>query len=474
MSSPNSSQQLIFRSGHSSEQGVRPTMEDEVIIQENFSAPLPSQSSGSIDYQYAGPFSLYGVFDGHGGRDAAVFTRDHIHGFLLDELQKPEGRLDPPVALIQAYIKTDALFISSCRGETCKYDELCPPPPNAYNNPAALNYSSKLSANAPNSVYHTHHNQSHDANNTNNNKPCTNLVSPHTGKNLSPLIGNTSGTTAVCVLIEHSTGTMWVANVGDSRAVFCKKDGEVLALTNDHKADRPDEVQRIRQAGGFVVHKRVMGELAISRAIGDLDFKDRGFAVVLSYPEIHGPQPLRSGDEFILLACDGLFDVMTNEVACEFIRERLQPFHLHEANQVQDKNTIVNGKMSVQLVCEKLTERAIKDLFTRDNVTCVIVQLPSSFSVKSTNPSNSSSSTTETTTKPTTDDTTTAAAPATTNTTTQHASSSSTNSSHHNASSDHAAGSDDEIDDFHPTIHDDESDVIADLDDEGNPIVLKS
>ena len=64
---------------------------------------------------------------------------------------------------------------------------------------------------------------------------------------------DTSGTTAVCILIEHSTRRLWVANVGDSRAVLCRK-GTVLALTRDHKADRPDEVERIRKAGGYTKH----------------------------------------------------------------------------------------------------------------------------------------------------------------------------------------------------------------------------
>lgn len=83
-------------------------------------------------------------------------------------------------------------------------------------------------------------------------------------------------------------------------------DGMAVALSRDHKADREDEVKRVREAGGavtslqlchvlksyrshsvpgFVIHKRIMGELAISRALGDADFKDT-YKLVIATPEI--------------------------------------------------------------------------------------------------------------------------------------------------------------------------------------------
>lgn len=46
-----------------------------------------------------------------------------------------------------------------------------------------------------------------------------------------------------------------------------------MPLSVDHKPSRPDEAQRIRDAGGFVINNRVMGELAVSRAFGDCEFK---------------------------------------------------------------------------------------------------------------------------------------------------------------------------------------------------------
>jgi len=83
------------------------------------------------------------------------------------------------------------------------------------------------------------------------------------GSGSSPdLEKDTSGTTAVSVLLHHDTYTLFAANAGDSRAVLSTSSGAIVTLTNDHKADRPDEADRIRRAGGFVVHKRVMGNSA--------------------------------------------------------------------------------------------------------------------------------------------------------------------------------------------------------------------
>jgi serine/threonine protein phosphatase PrpC len=117
-----------------------------------------------------------------------------------------------------------------------------------------------------------------------------------------------------------------------------------------------DLPERIRRAGGFVVHKRVMGELAVSRAIGDMEFKEKGFVFVVANPEIDVRQ-INADDEFLLLACDGLYDVMTNKEACEFIRGRLYDEH-----------------MSAQQVTDEIVKHAIDKLNTRDNVTAIIVR----------------------------------------------------------------------------------------------------
>lgn len=75
-------------------------------------------------------------------------------------------------------------------------------------------------------------------------------------------------------------------------------------------------------SAGFVIHKRVMGELAISRAIGDSGFKEKDCVLVTAEPEIQSDviryNKKTKEDTFILLACDGLFDVMPNDEVCMY------------------------------------------------------------------------------------------------------------------------------------------------------------
>jgi len=165
---------------------------------------------------------------------------------------------------------------------------------------------------------------------------------------------DSSGTTACVLLRDQASKRLWVANVGDSRAVLCGREGAV-ALSSDHRADRADEVARIRKAGGFVIHKRVMGELAVSRAIGDMSFKQES-ALVIATPEVT-TRAQEEGDEFVVLACDGLFDVMSNDAVCKFVRAQFQKYRTPEE------------------AAEALADHALEQLGTRDNVSVVVVQL---------------------------------------------------------------------------------------------------
>ncbi|CAN0223498.1 unnamed protein product, partial [Ectocarpus fasciculatus] len=81
-----------------------------------------------------------------------------------------------------------------------------------------------------------------------------------------------AGSTATTCLVLGPR--LFMANVGDSRTVLCRG-GKVRMASNDHKPSRADEQERVQRAGGFVAHRRVMGELAVSRAFGDSEFKGR-------------------------------------------------------------------------------------------------------------------------------------------------------------------------------------------------------
>ncbi|ESU42464.1 Protein phosphatase 2C [Giardia duodenalis] len=131
-------------------------------------------------------------------------------------------------------------------------------------------------------------------------------------------IYSSAGTTAVVCI--HHKGMLYFANAGDSRAIVGLRDRGVRQITVDHKPNLPAEKTRIERAGSCVVMDdgdcpRVAGMLAVSRAIGDSPFKNCG---VIADPDIFA---LREADaDYIVLACDGLWDVLSNEDVDNLIR----------------------------------------------------------------------------------------------------------------------------------------------------------
>lgn len=123
------------------------------------------------------------------------------------------------------------------------------------------------------------------------------------------------GSTAVVAVLTPNK--IVVSNCGDSRAVLCRN-GIPIPLSTDHKPDRPDELNRIEEAGGRVIYwdgARVLGVLAMSRAIGDSYLKP----YVTSEPEVTTTERTVE-DECLILASDGLWDVVSNETACGVAR----------------------------------------------------------------------------------------------------------------------------------------------------------
>ncbi|XP_047998538.1 probable protein phosphatase 2C T23F11.1 [Leguminivora glycinivorella] len=123
-----------------------------------------------------------------------------------------------------------------------------------------------------------------------------------------------AGSTAVVVLIKDNT--LYCANVGDSRAI-ASVGGAVEMLSYDHKPNNEEELRRITAGGGWVQLNRVNGNLALSRALGDYVFK-RNYRlsprdqIVTAYPDVQVRQ-LNDDWEFIVIACDGIWEVLSNE-----------------------------------------------------------------------------------------------------------------------------------------------------------------
>lgn len=175
-----------------------------------------------------------------------------------------------------------------------------------------------------------------------------------------------SGCTSCVVLVTKDT--VYCANAGDSRACLATKSGKVIELSHDHKPDNDGEMKRIKAAGGFVDEGRVQGIIAVSRAIGDWEYKNPALLhklekkksplkkkktkleesktestatsqsypgegksyrnmeeaskyQVSSYPDVISV-PLKADYDFIINACDGIWDCYTNEEAVTFCKKR--------------------------------------------------------------------------------------------------------------------------------------------------------
>ena len=136
----------------------------------------------------------------------------------------------------------------------------------------------------------------------------------------------TQGATAVTVVLDAERKEICVAHTGDSRAILCRG-GVAVALTHDHKPMEPSEYARIVAAGGYVTHTgRVNGNLNLSRALGDFVYKSgrrqRAEHMISAEPDVCSFR-VGPSDDFLLLACDGLWELVPPQDAINFVRARL-------------------------------------------------------------------------------------------------------------------------------------------------------
>ncbi|KAL8199767.1 hypothetical protein R6Q57_013335 [Mikania cordata] len=170
------------------------------------------------------------------------------------------------------------------------------------------------------------------------------------------------GSTAVVAVVGDEE--IVVANCGDSRAVLARG-GTVVPLSNDHKPDRPDELERIEHSGGRVVNwngQRVLGILSTSRSIGDQQLKP----YVIAKPEIMVTKR-EEKDEFIILASDGLWDVISNDLACHVVRKCLEGRIICRKGSNDKKYKIMNAAVV-------LTELAMAR-GSKDNISVIVANL---------------------------------------------------------------------------------------------------
>jgi len=135
---------------------------------------------------------------------------------------------------------------------------------------------------------------------------------------------STAGCTANVILI--SGNDLYTANSGDSRSAICE-DGAFIELSIDHKPDNENEKDRIKKAGGDVSGGRVNGDLSVSRAMGDFEYKNdeklkRDEQLIIVTPEITH-RKITEKTEFVLMGCDGIWETKSTEKIMKLVSENL-------------------------------------------------------------------------------------------------------------------------------------------------------
>lgn len=171
------------------------------------------------------------------------------------------------------------------------------------------------------------------------------------------------GSAALVILITNNK-MIYVANAGDCRAVLSLQSGKAIPLSEDHKPNLPREVDRIRKAGSIVSYTspddpRLNGVFSLSRSFGDIDHKRNDLPpherAMSAYPDILF-RKLSDADEFVLIACDGIWAVMENEEVISLARSKL------------------SKKMPLDKVCEAVMHQCLEKK-SLDNMSVIIVAL---------------------------------------------------------------------------------------------------
>uniref|UniRef100_A0AC35GNP3 PPM-type phosphatase domain-containing protein n=1 Tax=Panagrolaimus sp. PS1159 TaxID=55785 RepID=A0AC35GNP3_9BILA len=131
----------------------------------------------------------------------------------------------------------------------------------------------------------------------------------------------------LCSAVIQNNKYLTVANVGDSRAIASDSQGNCVVLTKDHKPSDVKEKLRVEEAGGVILQykndvERVQGILAMTRSVGDATLKPN--EVVISVPDVKTYDLSKQQFRYIILASDGLFDVVSNEEAIQMANSYMQ------------------------------------------------------------------------------------------------------------------------------------------------------
>jgi serine/threonine protein phosphatase PrpC len=247
-----------------------------------------------------GKSNIFGVFDGHGGKEVAVYVKKHFTEELLANANYQKGEIKR--ALIETFLRMDVIMTEKAGKEELKKEALKSKKEDELLNKGNKNSQMEL---------------------------LKNLVGdPKENGEISMFTGCTA-----CVCLIHD-GKFYFANAGDSRVVLSAS-GIAYPMSFDHKPELDAELKRIEKAGGWVSDGRIkgyiilnLGNLNLSRSLGDLEYKQSKRLspeeqMITAFPDVI-VENISSECEFVILGCDGVWDCKTNQEAVDYVQARLK------------------------------------------------------------------------------------------------------------------------------------------------------
>lgn len=212
--------------------------------------------------------SLFGVFDGHGGKEASQVVKDNYERILKADPNYKDGEYQK--ALYDSFKETDVFLGSKTGKQEMKAV--------ADSSPATTNPLMRILGE-----------EAKDK--------------PSGERDEESYMLDSKGCTANVVLIKDND--IYCANAGDSRGVLCRE-GKAVNLSEDHKPENEIERERITKAGSEIVEGRVDGNLNLSRSLGDLKHKQKPGLTPEEQPITCVPDitvnKIKPGDDFIVMA----------------------------------------------------------------------------------------------------------------------------------------------------------------------------
>ncbi|KAF8893352.1 phosphatase 2C-like domain-containing protein [Infundibulicybe gibba] len=302
-----------------------------------------------VDFDAIRGQGFFAVFDGHAGKHAAEWCGSHFHETLLSCLHASPS-LPIPDVLNQTFHKVDENLSRMCEESEGKIHSGCTAvtaflrvedtdgnqsfltdatadSPDSSNDATSSSPQGSSAENLPPDDVKTKKPKSKSPSSRSRIKKALKSLggssksgtvsSPTTPRSLSPARSSKLSAEGATVMVPPSAArrVLYSANAGDARGVLCRA-GRAVRLTYDHKGSDKQEAKRIMDAGGFVMSGRVNGVLAVTRSLGDSSMKE--FVVGSPYTT---ETELCDEDEFLVLACDGLWDVTSDQAAVELVRE---------------------------------------------------------------------------------------------------------------------------------------------------------